>query len=146
MSRARAVNDLGQAVGAASERTAGAHRAFRTAPDRPIDPATDDLGTLGGANSDAWGINNRGDVVGESEMLGDPTRPAAHAFLFTDGTMIDLNSCRLLPPGWTLVCALDINERGQIVAVARDDTVRGARAGQRTFLLTPAPRPRRWPC
>ena len=93
MSRARAVNDLGQAVGAASERTAGAHRAFRTAPDRPIDPATDDLGTLGGANSDAWGINNRGDVVGESEMLGDPTRPAAHAFLFTDGTMIDLNSC-----------------------------------------------------
>src|SRR5208282_618909 len=100
MSRARAVNDLGQVVGAASDRTASGHRAFRTAPDRPIDPATDDLGTLGGENSDAWGINNRGDVGGEAEIPSDPVRPATHAFLFTDGRMIDLNLCVDLASGW----------------------------------------------
>jgi probable HAF family extracellular repeat protein len=141
MSRARAVNDLGQVVGAASERMASGHRAFRTSPDRPIDPAADDLGTLGGENSDAWGINNRGDVVGEAEIASDPTRPATHAFLFTKGRMIDLNHCVELEPGWVLACALDINERGQIVAAARQDTVGGGRALQRAFLLTPAPAP-----
>ncbi len=141
MSRARAINDLGQVVGAASARTTNGHHAFRTAPDRPIVPATDDLGTLGGGNSDAWGINNQGDVVGEAEIPSDPNQPLTHAFLFAEGKMIDLNTCVELDPGWVLLCALDINERGQIVAAAREDPVRGSPARQRAYLLTPAPSP-----
>ena len=39
-------------------------RAFRTAPNSPINPATDDLGTFGGDHSVARGINNFGQVVG----------------------------------------------------------------------------------
>jgi len=46
---AYAVNDSGQVTGASLLTNIGPFRAFRTAPNSPIDPATDDLGTLGGA-------------------------------------------------------------------------------------------------
>src|SRR6185503_15996662 len=47
-----------------------------------------DLGTLGGSNTFARGINNRGEVVGDSELKeGIPFR---HAFLFSNGVMKDL--------------------------------------------------------
>jgi probable HAF family extracellular repeat protein len=46
-----------------------------------------DLGTLGGSFSVAFGINERGDIVGEAETAaGD-----IHAFLFRRGTMIDVD-------------------------------------------------------
>ena len=42
-----------------------------------------DLGTLGGSRSSAYGINNRGQVVGVAETAdGD-----LHAFLWNSGTM-----------------------------------------------------------
>src|SRR5881394_3735400 len=51
-----------------------------------------DLGTLGGANSYAGGINNAGQVTGRSEtgnFVGS-NLPVEHAFLF-DGTMHDIS-------------------------------------------------------
>src|SRR5881394_690332 len=51
-----------------------------------------DLGTLGGANSYAGGINNSGQVVGNSDTgsFFGSTLPIEHAFLF-DGTMHDIS-------------------------------------------------------
>ena len=45
-----------------------------------------ELGTLGGANSIAQRINDRGQVVGASEMAGGPP----HGFLWQAGSMTDL--------------------------------------------------------
>jgi probable HAF family extracellular repeat protein len=52
-----------------------------------------DLGTLGGTNSWASGINDRGAVVGGAHLAGDAT---SHAFLWNRGTMTDLGT--LTPP------------------------------------------------
>src|SRR5206468_11369753 len=84
-----------------------------------------DLGTLRGGYSIALGINNGGDVVGESD---------GSAFLYHNGVMIDLNT--LVQPGGNLLrleLATGINDQGQIVG-------RGlflSPAGERAFLLTP---------
>jgi len=65
-----------------------------------------DLGTLGGTNSDATGINASGQVVGYSELPGGTT----HAFLWQNGTMTDLGTL-----GGTHSYASGINSAGQIV-------------------------------
>jgi len=57
-SSAHAINDLGQVAGI-SRTGDGWDHAFRTAPNKAINPATDDLDTLGAEFSEAWGINNR---------------------------------------------------------------------------------------
>lgn len=65
MSYASGINDSGQVVGCAWTASGDLH-AFRTAPNQPIDPATDDLGTFGGGVSLAFGINDSGQVVGQA--------------------------------------------------------------------------------
>jgi probable HAF family extracellular repeat protein len=74
-----------------------------------------DLGTLpGDVSSGANGINNRDQVVGDScDAEGN-----CAAFLWQNGTMTDLNA--LLPPDSPLylVDALDINDSGEIVGEA----------------------------
>jgi probable HAF family extracellular repeat protein len=68
--------------------------AFRTAPNAAINPATDDLGTLGGTNSTGVAINTSGQVVGYSQITGDVD---TRAFLYigtpgVDGQMINLDA------------------------------------------------------
>ena len=47
-----------------------------------------DLGSLGGESSSAYGINNNGEIVGDSWT----TNGVEHAFLYTGGRMVDLGT------------------------------------------------------
>ena len=79
-----------------------------------------DLGTLGGANSSAAGINNRDVVVGAADTATD----VSHAFRFENGSMTDLGTL-----GGDTSSANAVNDRGQVVGVA--DTTAGT---QHAFL------------
>lgn len=73
-----------------------------------------DLGNLGGAfNNVAYAINNRGQVVGASDLAGDDT---GHAFLWQKGVLTDLGTL----PGDFLSAALAINDNGQVVGESCD--------------------------
>jgi probable HAF family extracellular repeat protein len=76
-----------------------------------------DLGTVpGDACSFAWGLNSKDQVVGIS--LPEPCDfSVARAFLWENGSMVDLNT--LIPPnsGLQLVYAEAINDAGEIVGI-----------------------------
>jgi probable HAF family extracellular repeat protein len=72
------------------------------------------LGTLGGCGSLAYGINDSGQVVGTSETTQEYCG-GLHAFLYSDGQMQDLNNLIPADSGWTLTDARKINNSGQIV-------------------------------
>jgi probable HAF family extracellular repeat protein len=68
-----------------------------------------DLGTLGGSESLGHGINNLGQVTGQSLTATDGT----HAFLYSNGQMIDLGTL-----GGSFGRGNDINNLGQVVGSA----------------------------
>ena len=70
-----------------------------------------DLGTLGGSNSYAYGINDSAEVVGAAEIGGGFVY--VHAFLYTNGTMTDLGTL-----GGDESQANGINNSGQITGWA----------------------------
>ena len=110
ISIAYALNELGQVVGYSTTATGAVH-AFLWTPDVGMQ----DLGTLGGGTSSiARGINDRGEVVGQSKLPRiDPREPQTHAFLWTPaGGMQDLGA---LGGGLTSSIAFDINNAGQVV-------------------------------
>jgi len=141
------INDFGQAVGGSipfysisdgivfvasfddnDDPTLPSH-AFRTAPNRPINPARDDLGTLGGNLSVGVGIDNFGQVVGFSNLI--PGYVSYHGFIHSGGVMHDLNHLIRAGSGWEVSAAIGINSKGQIAA-------NGVRNGSgRALLLTP---------
>lgn len=82
------------------------------------------LGTLDGDESYAYAINDLGQIVGESST-GSGFNPPEHAFLWTNGSMIDLGTL----PGTTESKAVDLNDLGQVI---------GSSDG-RPFLWLPAP-------
>ena len=65
-----------------------------------------DLGSLGGGGTEAYGINNAGQIVG----LSKDSNGFEHAFLYENGSMINLNTL-----GWSWTMATAINDKGQIV-------------------------------
>jgi probable HAF family extracellular repeat protein len=72
-----------------------------------------DLGSLGGAmNNIADALNNQGQVVGVSDLLGDST---AHAFLWRGGVMQDLGTLRTDD---TFALAESINDKGEVVGLS----------------------------
>ena len=131
-SSATGINDLGQVIGSTFKNDGTASFAFRTAPNRPINRSTDDLGTLGGFPPTPLGVNAWGEVVGW--LIDTNFWPIYRAFLFSSGTLYDLND--LIPPGsgWQLQYASAINDAGEIVGYA---TPPGYTDGWRGFLLRP---------
>jgi probable HAF family extracellular repeat protein len=73
-----------------------------------------DLGTLGGASSQANGINDSGQVVGYAYTPSGST----HAFLYSGGIMTDLGTL----PGGTQSVAYGINASGQVVGYSSIDS------------------------
>ncbi len=97
-----ALNDARQATGYASF-----GRAFLY-----TDGAAQALSPLpGGTAIGAYGINDRGQAVGQSTTLaGNPPAEVPHAFLYQDGRLQDLGTLPAEADSW----AFDINERGQV--------------------------------
>jgi probable HAF family extracellular repeat protein len=82
--------------------------AFIWTPEHPIRKI---LPLSGDSNDIAWGINDRGQVVGQS---------GNRAFLYEDGVATDLNSLIQPDSSLSLELANDINDRGEIVGFAKD--------------------------
>jgi probable HAF family extracellular repeat protein len=117
-SQGLAINDLGQVVGRSFYTTGTGvevNSAFLYSGSTMVN-----LGY-----GQAFGINNAGDVVGCD---------GSHAFIYQNGTMIDLNTLIAPGSGWTLSAAFAINDAGQIVG-------QGSFNGNKAFLLTPIPEP-----
>jgi len=106
-----ALNNAGQVAGFAFTKGNNAYHAFRWTKG-----VLKDLGALDGyCNSNANGINARGDVVGASASC---DLSVSHAYVWTHDTMIDLND--FVPPSSMLTFgeALYINDRGAIAGHA----------------------------
>jgi probable HAF family extracellular repeat protein len=110
-SDAQGINDLGQVVGLSSLNSDTANHAFRTAANSPINPATDDLGTLGGTYGIGFGINSSGQVVGYSRTTGG----LLHAFRTAANSVINPAADDLGTLGGSQSLANSINGSGQIV-------------------------------
>jgi probable HAF family extracellular repeat protein len=107
---ARAINEAGHVAGS-SPNAAGSIRAFLW-----INGKMRNLGTLGGRYSYAYGMNDRGQVVGLSATPNSPPLNAGRAFVWQGGQMVDLNTVVTnLPRDVTLENAAAINDKGVIV-------------------------------
>jgi probable HAF family extracellular repeat protein len=118
------INDKGQAVGAsgacgAFNPNSGLHLVENHALLWEKDGSMIDLGNLGGtggiAGNHACAINNRGQVVGHSELTDNAT---FHGFLWTRvvGKMLDLGTL----DGDYASVALGINDSGEVVGASLD--------------------------
>jgi probable HAF family extracellular repeat protein len=96
-------------------------------------------------SSEAYAINDLGDVVGRS-MLSTSPSTTAKPFVYSDGQMIDVNT--LVPAGspfTSIIEVRDINNFGQMVGWGRvsywDDTVGNTVHADHAFILSPVPEP-----
>jgi probable HAF family extracellular repeat protein len=125
-SNANAINNSGQVVGYATTPDEVSHAFSWTSSTGMIN--LDAGSSLGETASVANGINAGGSVVGSMTISG-----AAHAFLYSGATMIDLNSFINPTSGWLLGYAKGISDSGEIAGWGANP------AGQtRAFLLRPA--------
>jgi probable HAF family extracellular repeat protein len=122
-SEARGINDFGQVIGESVTPTG--NQAFLWS-----NGTRENLGTLAPErSSEAYSINNQGDVVGTAEVISSvsyetnpitghitiPTNYHNHAFLYSNGSLVDLNNLISTNSGWELNYAFGINNSEQIV-------------------------------
>lgn len=105
-STALGINSAGQVIGTAATAGDAQYNAFVYA-----NGIMTDLGTLGGNFSTPLAINDLGQVVGETETSDFVMR----AFLWQNGSLIDLNTLIPTNSGWQLNSAQFINNAGRIV-------------------------------
>ena len=117
-----AINDSGQVVGASGDcATFNTISLVNLAPLHALlwqSGTVTDLGTLGGTGHgdgiEAINLNNKGQVIGNSDLAGDTN---FHGFLWTEGTgMQDLG----ILPGDANSAAIGINDAGDVVGVSLD--------------------------
>jgi probable HAF family extracellular repeat protein len=111
-STANDLDDAGNIVGSGLVSTSLEDSALEaTLWEDPTQPGVS-LGTLGGENSAALGINNSMQIVGSSYLEDGLTQ---HAFLWSEGELVDLNSLIDPESGWELTSAFEINDSGDII-------------------------------
>jgi probable HAF family extracellular repeat protein len=113
-------NDRGQMV--TTYMTQG--ESYRTSLIQP-DGSFVDIGTLGGHNTWAVGLNQSGQVAGTSMLPGVLGAQPSRAFLYSNGTMTNLGTL-----GGDQSNARDLNERGQVLGEASTTN----NAGRHAFL------------
>jgi probable HAF family extracellular repeat protein len=113
-SAAYGINASGQVVGDSNKDNDEVFHGFRTAPNSAINPATDDLGTIGYLHSFAQGINDSGQVVGSSTI----SIAAIHAFRTSANSPINPATDDLGTLGGSVSFAQGINALGQVVGHA----------------------------
>jgi probable HAF family extracellular repeat protein len=118
-SEAHAINDAGRIVGRFDElaRTKSGRKILGSYAVSWQATSVKVLSTIGGRNSSADGINNRGQIVGWSNIKGSTGyawNSPAHATLWEHDTVIDLGGLS----GFMRTSALAINNAGQIVGSA----------------------------
>ena len=115
-----AINSRGQVVGFANlANTAGGELnpvGFLWTKEHPIQEIPP-VGT--DANNIAWGVNAQEQIVGDSCV--NNTFSSCRAFLWQNGVSTDLNSL-IQPSSLYLILANDINDSGEIVGFALDNT------------------------
>ena len=82
-----------------------------------------DLGALGSRGSIALTMNDRGDIGGYSAWFNDPGLFYFHAFVWQNGTMVDIGQQLGDPPGFTFSQVSAINNRGTMVVVSSHEGV-----------------------
>ena len=121
-SAAYSINEIGQIVGYSVTNKTQRHAALFSGG------GIIDLGTLGGSSSEAYGINSAGQIVGYA---------GNRAFLYTNGTMYDLNSTLDgSGNGCMLLAATSINDSGWIVGYGTS-----GEGDVHAVLLSPVPEP-----
>jgi probable HAF family extracellular repeat protein len=102
------VNQSGQVLGISSVAGDLDYHAFLFSAGQATD-----LGTLGGSNNYPYALNDAGQVVGQSQTA-DGTW---HAYVWANGTILDLNSLLPTNSGWELENAILINLSARIVGI-----------------------------
>lgn len=114
--KAYAINDFGQIVGESSVN--GLSRAFLYSSG-----SLQNLGTLGGGSSVAWGINNTGIVVGTAALASG----TVNAFSYYGGPLQSLGTATTIGGSVSFLssAAFDINTSGQAVGSSSRDFTDG---------------------